>query len=197
MRPQRRSIGQGFVESEESAILQVFRLDFGLTREHTQRPETNMKFREGFLVLGHLGRAPIRVHWTTPIVAFVLTGLSFVPGAWLGFLVLVLVHELGHAVAARAFGAEVISINAHGLGGTCEWYGHVTPKQRAIIAWGGVVAQFALLLVAQLTSIIVPSWGFFAQLMNTLTGTNLILIALNLLPIPPLDGAEAWKLLKR
>jgi stage IV sporulation protein FB len=147
--------------------------------------ETTMQFRDGFLVLGHLWRAPIRVHWSTPIVAFALTGLSFVPGAWIGFLVLVLVHEIGHAVAARSFGAHVVSVNAHGLGGTCEWYGDVTLKQRAIIA----VARFA--------AVVLPSWGLLGQLMYTLTATNLILIVINLLPIRPLDGAEAWKLFRR
>jgi len=156
-----------------------------------------MQIREGFLVLGHLGRAPIRVHWTTPIVAFVLTGFSFVPGAWLGFLVLVLVHEIGHALAARSVGGHVISINAHGLGGTCEWYGDVTARQRALIAWGGVIAQAALFIAASFASLVLPSWGFLGQIMYTLTATNLILIAINLLPIRPLDGAEAWKLFRR
>lgn len=155
-----------------------------------------MEFREGFLVLGHLGRAPIRVHWSTPIVAFALTGLSFVPGAWLGFLLLVLIHEIGHAIAARSFGAHVISVNAHGLGGTCEWYGHVTARQRAIIAWGGVLAQLALYVAARVVAVVLPSWGFFGQLLYTLTATNLILIVINLLPIRPLDGAEAWKLFR-
>ena len=153
-----------------------------------------MQVREGFLVLGHLGRAPIRVHWTTPVVAFLLSGFSIVPGAWLGFLLLVLVHELGHAVAARSFGAQVISINAHGFGGTCEWYGDVTAKQRAIIAWGGVLAQAVVYVAARILSLVVPTWGFLGDFMYTLLVTNLILIAINLLPIRPLDGAEAWKL---
>jgi stage IV sporulation protein FB len=156
-----------------------------------------MQFRDGFLVLGHVWEAPIRVHWTPPLVAFALTGLSFRPGAWLGYLVLVLVHELGHAAAARGFGAHVVSVNAHGLGGTCEWYGDVTSKQRAIIAWGGVLAQAALFAVAQVGAFVLPSWGFIGQFVYTLTVTNVILIAINLLPIRPLDGAEAWQLFRR
>jgi stage IV sporulation protein FB len=156
-----------------------------------------MQFREGFLVLGHVWRAPIRVHWSTPIVAFALTGLSFVPGAWLGFLVLVLVHEMGHAAAARSFGAHVVSVNAHGLGGTCEWYGDVPSKQRAIIAWGGVLAQAALYVIARFAAIVLPSWGLVGQFMYTVTVTNIILIVINLLPIRPLDGAEAWRLFRR
>lgn len=156
-----------------------------------------MQFRDGFLILGRLWGAPIRIHWTTPLVAFVLTNFSFVPGAWLGFLVLVLVHEIGHAIAVRSFGANVVSVNAHGLGGTCEWYGHVTARQRAIIAWGGVLAQAALYIPARFVAAMVPSWGIIGEIMYTLTATNLILIVVNLLPIRPLDGAEAWKLFRR
>jgi Zn-dependent protease len=156
-----------------------------------------MEFRDGFLVLGKVWRAPVRIHWTTPIVAFLLTGLSFVPGAWLGFLIIVLVHELGHALVVRSVRAHVLAINVHGFGGTCEWYGDVTAKQRAMIAWGGVIAQMVLYAAARVAAIIVPSWGIFGQLMYTLTATNFILIVVNLLPIRPLDGAEAWKLLRR
>lgn len=156
-----------------------------------------MQFRDGFLVLGHVWGAPIQVHWTTPVVAFALTGLSFVPGAWLGFLVIVLIHEIGHALVVRSCGAHVISVNAHGLGGTCEWYGHVTARQRAMIAWGGVLAQGVLYVAARLVATVVPSWGFWGQVLYTLTATNLILIVVNLLPIRPLDGAEAWKIFQR
>ncbi len=156
-----------------------------------------MGFRDGFLVLGKVWRAPVRIHWTTPIVAFLLTRLSFVPGAWLGFLVIVLVHELGHALVVRSVRAHVLSINVHGFGGTCEWYGNVTAKQRAMIAWGGVIAQAALYGVARLAQTIVPAVGMFDNFMYALTATNFILIVVNLLPIRPLDGAEAWKLLRR
>ena len=43
----------------------------------------------------------MRVHWTLPVGALVFGQGRFVPGFWLGFFLLVLVHELGHA-AARA-----------------------------------------------------------------------------------------------
>jgi Zn-dependent protease len=39
-----------------------------------------------------------------------------------------------------------------------------------------------------------PADPFTRQLVRAFTVTNAWLIALNLLPIPPLDGAEAWKL---
>lgn len=39
-----------------------------------------------------------------------------------------------------------------------------------------------------------PENEFAAQLVHTFTNVNLFIIALNLIPVPPLDGAEAWKL---
>jgi len=66
-----------------------------------------------------------------------------------------------------------------------------------MIAWVVVIAQMVLYAAARVAAIIVPSWGIFGQLMYTLTATNFILIVVNLLPIRPLDGAEAWKLLRR
>ncbi|MDI3288474.1 hypothetical protein [Polyangium sp. 15x6] len=156
-----------------------------------------MRVRDGYLVIGHFGRAPIRIHWTMPLGAFVLCGLRFAPGAWLGFLILVLVHELGHALLARAVGGYVASVDVHAVGGSCEWGGDVTMKQRAIVAWGGVLAQLAVLLTAPVWSSVLPSGGFFGEITTALTTTNLMLIALNLIPAPPFDGAEAWRLFRR
>ena len=156
-----------------------------------------MRVRDGYFVIGHFRRAPIRIHWSMPLGAFVLCGFSFAPGAWLGFLILVLVHELGHALLAGAVGGHVFSIDVHAAGGSCDWTGEVTMKQRAIVAWGGVLAQLAVLLTAPLWSSVLPSGGFGGALTSTLTRTNLVLIALNLIPTPPFDGAEAWRLFRR
>ena len=60
-----------------------------------------ISFEQGHLVLGRLRGAPVRVHWSAPIGAFVLGRLRYVPWFWLAFLVLVMVHELGHALMVR------------------------------------------------------------------------------------------------
>ncbi len=155
------------------------------------------RIRDGYLEIGRFGSAPVRVHWSAPVAAFVLAGFAFAPGAWLGFVLLILAHELGHAALARYYGCHVISIDAHALGGTCMFHGHVTGRQSSIIAWGGVLAQLAILVTSPLWSRLLPSWHVFAQLTYTLTATNLILMVLNLIPVRPFDGAEAWQLLRR
>ncbi len=157
-----------------------------------------MRLVGGWLHVGSYRGAPVRIHWSTPIGAFVLTGLAFVPGAWVGFLLLVLVHELGHAVLVRRFRLSVLSVDVHGLGGVCRWSGSATDRQRAIIAWGGVLGQAVLLAAALLAAPLVgaSSSPFVRELRESLIATNLTLMAINLLPVPPLDGAAAWSLFR-
>ncbi|MFT3769135.1 MAG: M50 family metallopeptidase [Minicystis sp.] len=158
-----------------------------------------MAFRlsNGSLVIGRFRGAPIRIHWSVPIGVLVFTGFRFAPGAWLGFVLVILLHELGHAIAVARCRQKTVAIDVHGFGGLCWWSGYPTPTERAIIAWGGVIAQAVLflttLVVLSLTGR--PSNAFEADLVGAFLGPNLWNIALNLVPIPPLDGAEAWKIL--
>jgi len=155
-----------------------------------------MQFQGGYLAVGHWGGAPIRLHWTLPIGAFVFGQGQVVPGFWLGFFLLVLIHELGHAAVVRRARRRVLSIEVHGLGGLCHWDGGASAIDRARIAWGGVQAQLVALLFAQvgLSLFGPPTTAFTAQMVTAFTTTNIWLILINLIPVPPLDGAEAWKL---
>lgn len=139
---------------------------------------------------------PLRVHWSVPVCAFLAGGLRIAPGAWLAFLLLVLVHEAGHALVVRRTGARITALELLGFGGLCRWEGHVTPLARACIAWGGVWAQLAVLAVtgAALLAFGAPSHPFAAQMVDVATVGNLWLMGVNLLPIRPLDGEEAWAL---
>lgn len=153
-------------------------------------------FQKGFLHVGRIAGAPVRLHWSIPIGALVLGRFRFVPWFWVSFLALVLVHEAGHAAMVRAARARVVSIDAHGAGGVCHWEGNVSPIWRSLIAWGGVLAQ-ALLLAgayAYLFAFGPPQTAMGAGLADALTDGNLWLMAVNLIPIPGFDGAEAWPL---
>jgi len=157
-----------------------------------------MNVKSGYLELGRLWGAPIRLHWSLPLGALVFTGLRIAPGAWLGFALLILVHELGHALAVMGAGQRVVAVDVLGIGGLCRFEGHPTLGQRVLIAWAGVLAQAALGLatLAAWRFLGPPSSDFQADLVYAFTRTNLELILLNLLPVPPLDGVEAWGVLK-
>jgi stage IV sporulation protein FB len=154
----------------------------------------------GYFRVGRFRGAPVRIHWTTPIGAFLFSGMifgaAFAPAAWAAFVVLVLVHEIGHAVIVRRCGLAVLSIDVHGAGGVCRWSGHASDVNRAKIAWGGVVAQTLLLVATTLVAPVAPSHPLVGQVVQTWTATNLLMIALNLLPVRGLDGAEAWTLFR-
>jgi stage IV sporulation protein FB len=149
----------------------------------------------GAITLARYRGAPIRLHWTVPVVALMAGGLRFAPGAWLGLVLVVLLHEMGHAFWARRFQMDVTEILIHGLGGHCAYLGTPSPKQRSIVAWGGVMAQAVVFCVALPLSIAVPATSEVQRdLYGMLISTNLYIALFNLIPIRPLDGAEAWRL---
>jgi stage IV sporulation protein FB len=150
----------------------------------------------GFLTIARFGGAPIRLHWSVPIAALVFTRFEFAPGAWLGILLLILFHEMGHAVLVKARGARPTSIDLTGFGGLCRFIGSPTPLSVAIIAWGGVLAQalVGITTFAVVTLIGMPHNEYAYQLVASFLWPNVLMMAFNLIPIRPLDGAEAWKL---
>jgi hypothetical protein len=151
---------------------------------------------KGFYRLGRPFGVALLAHWSLPLGALLAGGLDFHPLAWLGFLILVLVHDAGHALVARWTGSRVVAWELTGVGGVCRWRGSATPVKRAVIAWGGILAQaFVALAVWCGTSIFgSPTTPWAETIVHALIETNLWLIAINLLPIPPLDGALAWSL---
>jgi Zn-dependent protease len=139
---------------------------------------------------------PVYAHASFPLSLFLLSGLSFKPMTWLGLVIVVLVHELGHALLFRVFRVPVIGITLHGMGGECESSGWATPQQESLVAWGGVLAQLALLaVVTSLAELGVwPEHELGRELYSAFTAANLLMIIVNLLPIGRLDGARAWRL---
>jgi Zn-dependent protease len=153
-------------------------------------------FQNGFVSIGRWRGAPVRLHWTLPLGALVLGQFKFVPAFWLAFVLLIFIHEMGHAVIVNLCRQRVVAIDIHGMGGLCHWSGAVTPMQRALIAWGGVFAQVALLIATQVALLVLgpPATAFQHGIVSGFVSTNIFLIAINLIPVPPLDGAEAWRL---
>lgn len=152
--------------------------------------------RSGNLTVGYVWNAPVRVHWSV-LIGLVLFG-GFRPGAWIGFLVVILAHELGHAVLVRRSGLRVVAVSLHAIGGECQWLGEPTSRSRMLIAWGGVAGQFVLFGFAHALMRLIPgifSGSFGDPLGRVVFQSNVVMAAFNLLPVAPLDGAEAWRFL--
>jgi Zn-dependent protease len=137
---------------------------------------------------------PIKVHAALPLGLFAFSGFRFDPVGWACMLGIVLLHELGHAWVVRLVGGRATEVMLHGFGGWCAWRGDVTKLGRAAIACGGIAAQLVLMLIV----LGVDAAGFWPQddvsfrIFWSATYSNAYLVAFNLLPIAPLDGAEAW-----
>lgn len=157
----------------------------------------------GFYTLGRFGGAPVRIHWSTPIgvilFSILFNGLRFAPWVWATFIALILVHEIGHAALVRRFRLHLVSVDIHGIGGACRYAGSTTPLRSSIIAWGGVLGQAALLVLALPALFLLPGGTPFwvREVVSVLIWSNLYLMAINLLPMPGFDGAEAWRLFGR
>jgi stage IV sporulation protein FB len=141
---------------------------------------------------------PTSIHFSFFLGALLFSRFQFRVGLWAAFAFLILVHELGHAWLVRRYKLRVTHVMLHGIGGECAYVGNPTPYQSAVIAWGGVWAQGVVLCLALLVSVALPG-----HLLNLVDGDflqcllwpNLQLMAINLLPIAPLDGSRAWLLL--
>jgi len=122
-----------------------------------------------------------------PRVADPLRITVWVVAAFLG----VLLHELGHALAGRAYGLAP-AIELHGFGGTTGWLEGrpLRPLQRVAVTAAGPGVGIAVGgLVMVLSRVLAPAPGSpFAWVMGDLLWVNLGWAVLNLAPILPLDG---------
>jgi ATP-dependent Clp protease adapter protein ClpS len=120
----------------------------------------------------------------------------------LAFAALILVHELGHLVAARALGLRVFAINITAWGGSCLTQLPRGVRDTMALFSGGLVAQAALLAI---TVAVVAVTGYPESPMGkcvlvTFTVVNFILAVVNLVPGKLAndlsnDGAILWGLL--
>lgn len=129
------------------------------------------------------------------------------------FFASILVHELGHAVAARREGIEVSGIELFFFGGFMRMNrDSATPGQEFKVAVAGPLMTLAIVLVTGLVSVALAGssrfWhdarlsgtGSFAEVVIAFTfSANLLLLGFNLIPAFPLDGgriarALAWRL---
>jgi stage IV sporulation protein FB len=107
-----------------------------------------------------------------------------------GFISL-MVHELGHALTGKAFGAPT-QITLHGFGGYAAFpAGSFTRKQNFVVTFAGPAVQIllGLIMLALALSVNMPSdaIGYFV---SVLAGISLYWAVLNLLPVVPLDGGN-------
>ena len=132
----------------------------------------SMAFWLSALLLGALsGRSDSRLFATAIAVAFVA----------------VLVHELGHAAVARAFGRQP-AIVLHAFGGHTSFQGELPRGRRLLVTAAGPLAGFALGAAAYAFSRVVPLTGIGPGVLRQILFCTFGWGIINLLPVLPLDG---------
>lgn len=171
---------------------------------YEQRPG----FSKAIRVLG----VPTYLHWSFPLGAVVpclFVGFRAEQSIYLcaGYILLVAIHELGHAVAARACNLDVLAIEITGFGGMCYTEAPRTIKAALALCSGGLFAQLVLFVIASMALVLFgrPPTLFLNCLALTFTLINIILFIGNIVPTKPAigqvtDGYLIWhavKLLRR
>jgi len=143
---------------------------------------------------------PVRIHWSYALL--VVGGLVYTR-AWLGIplapmaimavamSVCVILHELGHALAARRFGVGTDNITLYPMGGVASMERMPEePDQELVIAIAGPAVNFVLAALA--------GWIWLMTdhpIPMALAASNLFMGAFNLLPAFPMDGGRVMRAL--
>jgi Zn-dependent protease len=175
----------------------------------------------GFRLLG----VPVRVHpmfWLMSLLlgnSWLRVGISYLLAWVVCVFVSILIHEMGHVLAARAFGvwSEIV---LYGFGGLAIGAGQMRTKgQHIIVCFAGPLAGFVFLgtVILVLPIISQEEWAYVRNQILALLGLeaedrdllfgfglkrailsdlfwiNLVWGLVNLLPIWPLDGGQISK----
>lgn len=157
---------------------------------------------------------PIQLHWTFLVfIAWVILmlviareplNIAFVSiGELLAVFLCVLLHELGHALAAQFYQVPIREIQLLPIGGLTFFEKQpALPRQEIIISMAGPLVN---VIIALLMIPLLPTGTVFwklteiagnvhpANFFHFLYNINVILALLNLLPILPLDGGKILK----
>jgi Zn-dependent protease len=134
-------------------------------------------------------------------------GLWWHSGVLVAFFVCVVLHELGHCLAARRYGVGVSRILLLPIGGVAEFDGIPRePRREVVISLAGPAVNFVLAAVLWLVLRVLPAPAPSADdLPNALPGLagsldfllswNLLMGTFNLVPAFPMDGGRVLRAL--
>lgn len=165
--------------------------------------------------LGRIAGIDVRLHWTFLLLlgwiafSFAMQGDGIRSALWGSALLLsvfgcVLLHELGHALAARPFGIKTRDITLLPIGGLARldrmpreprqelWIAIAGPLVNVVIAAGLFGVLYSLNRVQPVvpeTLVTGTTVGFIANLM----WLNVVMVLFNLLPAFPMDGGRVLR----
>lgn len=166
---------------------------------------------KGSLKIGRIAGIGIFIHWTfTLLIAFIIfsnyrAGQNSEQIMWsiifvLSIFVTVLLHELGHAIAAKRYNIKTKDITLLPIGGLARLESlPEKPKEELVVAIAGPAVNMALALITGIFITIPGAEDLTMQLSNGINSSNFFLnffivnlwLALfNLIPAFPMDGGR-------
>ena len=149
---------------------------------------------------------PVHLHWSVLLGGFVPCvyvgfNMTDIPFFVVAFVLLVGVHEFGHALAAKLLGLRVFAVQINVTGGHCRFEPPPTIWKALFITSAGIFAQILLFIVAM---IYIAIFGYESgRVMNcfllVFTFLNALMLIVNVIPAKILaglstDGLILWKL---
>lgn len=153
--------------------------------------------------LGRIAGISVNVHGTFLILlGFIVLSRLFDGGPAYAALELativmlfgvVVLHELGHALAARRYGIPTRDITLYPIGGVARLERMPErPSQELVVALAGPAVNFALAGAAYAMAAL-PAVGISAWLLQRFMVINIVLGVFNLLPAFPMDGGRVLR----
>lgn len=103
----------------------------------------------------------------------------------------VFLHEVAHAIAARAFRRTVSEIVITLWGGHTSFESHgLTPLVNGVTAVAGPVMNLVIAAAARVTLAVTPVDGLAAAIIEYVAWANVLLAVFNILPGIPMDGGR-------
>lgn len=170
--------------------------------------------QKGSLRIGRIAGIPIFLHWSFPLLLVYVAYNSYTAGnTWqatlmvmalsLAVFLCVLLHELGHSLAARRYGIGTQDIILTPLGGVARLERFPDkPKQEMFVAIAGPLVNVGIaLLLSPSLWLAMDGWDLdmadalinFNNFLPILLFGNLMLVVFNLLPIFPMDGGRVLR----
>ena len=152
----------------------------------------------------------IRIHATFFLLLGVMAYLYGLQGGaswaisavviWLLVFLCVLLHELGHALAAKGYGIPTVDITLYPIGGVARVERMPEkPVQELVVALAGPLVNVVIIIV--LGAVLLATGGIrpsdidHPNLLEALFITNILMVVFNLIPAFPLDGGRVLRAL--
>ena len=171
---------------------------------------------KGSLSLGRIAGIRVQIHWTFLLIIGWVTFVEMQKGSDLSTILITIVfvlvifacvvlHELGHALAARRYGIATRKITLLPIGGVASLEKMPEdPKQELVVALAGPAVNVVIALILMIFLYPFPDYSSEMEQLQTINkgnflfylfATNVMLVLFNAIPAFPMDGGRVLRAL--